>query len=209
MKDILTGLDDEMISTREMTYGVDSYDYVYERMIDSIFSNIDDIRKFYPSASVYLKLENRVTDSSYLRPDTIIIDGEKNDMYIIDAKNYRYGTTFDPRDLPETASIQKQVTYGEYIKKMQESTEFIPGNIYSAFVMPYSKTRNRYHDVLNKDIEYVATSYTKWYEDDGSKNRRILNLLIDMKYLVDHFNQKNNIENINKLITQIKENINR
>jgi len=44
MKDILTGLDDESIATREMTYGVDSYDYVYERMIDSLFSNVDDIR---------------------------------------------------------------------------------------------------------------------------------------------------------------------
>ena len=39
---------------------------------------------------------------------------KNNKVYILDAKYYRYGTTFFAGDMPETTSIQKQITYGEY-----------------------------------------------------------------------------------------------
>lgn len=201
MKNVLTGLDDNTVNTREMTYGVDSYDYVFERLVDCVFSSEEDIRKFYPYAKVHLRIDQRTVDSTNLRPDTIIVDEDNNNVYIIDAKNYRYGTTFNSNDIPETTSIQKQVTYGEFIKKMKDEYN----EVYSAFVMPYSKTRNKNNKILNKDIEYVATSETSWYDDDGSKNRKIINLLVDMTFLIQNWNDKRNKKrNIELLIDSIE-----
>lgn len=110
MKSIIMGLDDDMINTRDMVYGVDSYDYVYERMVDSLFSRVDNIREFYPNATWDMVLESGPVNSSNLRPDTILI--KDNKVYILDAKYYRYGTTFKTSDMPETTSVQKQITYG-------------------------------------------------------------------------------------------------
>ncbi len=205
MKNIFTGLDDESIKTREMVFGVDSYDYVYERMIDEMFSNIDDISEFYPNGTIDLILEPKILDSSNLRPDTIAIDKKNKKAYIIDAKNYRYGTTFLASDVPQTASIQKQVTYGEYIKKIKKEDDI--EEIYSAFIMPYSKNNNAHKDRFNQNIEFVGISSTKWYSDDKYKNRKIANLLIDMKFLINNWNAKNQ-DNLSELISKIESNIN-
>lgn len=207
MRNILTGLDDELINTREMIYGVDSYDYVYERMIDNMFSNVDEISKFYPNGTIDLVLEPKCLDSSNLRPDTVVIDKSKRNVYIIDAKNYKYGMTFNPKDVPETTSIQKQVTYGEYIKKMQKEGEY--NEIYSAFVMPYSKEENIHNDIFKNNIEFVGISSTKWYDNGEAKNRKIANLLIDMKYLINHWNENNNDAIFDELTKKIEENIER
>ena len=73
MRNVLTGLDDEMISTRDIIYGVDSYDYVYERMVDAMFSRVENIKDFYPSATWDLVLEKAPVKSSNLRPDTVLV----------------------------------------------------------------------------------------------------------------------------------------
>ena len=86
MKNILLGLDEDLINTREVIYGVDSYDYVYERMIDSMFSKCDNIKEFYPNATWDLVLESKPLNSSNLRPDTVLIDKKTNKVYILDAK---------------------------------------------------------------------------------------------------------------------------
>ena len=103
MKNIITGLDDCLKNTNELNYGVESYEYVYECMIDRLFSNISDIREFYPKASWYLIKDHQHCDTAPLRPDTILI--RDRDVYILDSKYYRYGVTFDPNDLPDTTSI--------------------------------------------------------------------------------------------------------
>lgn len=210
MKNILTGLDEKNINAKELIYGVDSYDYVYERMIDSMFSNVSEISDFYPNGTIDLVLEPKAKNSSNLRPDTVVVNNKDKKAYIIDAKNYRYGVTFDPNDVPETTSIQKQVTYGEYIKQMQNTKEPKQTKykeIYSAFVMPYSMNNNKHKERFNSTIEFVGISTTKWYMEDGYMNRRIANILIDMKFLIEHWVEKNNPDNINCLIPLIEENI--
>lgn len=205
MLNVLTGLDDREIQTREMVYGVDSYDYVYERMIDELFSNVENIKDFYPSAKVDLVVESGPVNSSNLRPDTVITDKVNRKAYIIDAKYYRYGTTFNPAHIPETTSIQKQVTYGEYLRRMDEHGKKEYDEIYSAFIIPYSKTRNKYNHRFNKDIETVGLSYTTWYDLDGSKNRNVANILIDMKYLINNWIKKDKSSDINYLTKKIEE----
>lgn len=210
MRNIITGLDDNKTNTREILYGVDSYEYVYERMIDSMFSNIDNIKDFYPSAKWELALEQNPIKSTNLRPDTIITrkdptSGEKS-VYIVDAKYYRYGTTFDSKDMPETTSIQKQITYGEYIKAAKRY-EF--DRIYSAFLLPYSKTENVKRERFSHNLEFVGIGKAEWYNDYTQKNsfRDIFAILIDTRFLVENWTRKNS-DNIDNLIETIESNIN-
>lgn len=208
MKNVITGLDDDVVQTKEIVYGVDSYDYVYERMVDSMFSNIQNIKDFYPTAEWDLVVESKPKESSKLRPDTILeqtkADGTKN-LYILDAKYYRYGTTFLPKHIPETTSIQKQITYGEYVKKMKAG---LYDAIFSAFVMPYSKTANIHRDRFNKNIEFVGTARAKWIDSDGETSRNIAGILIDTNFLINNWVRKNQ-DNIDTIIETIEDNIGR
>ena len=92
-------------------FGVRHYEHVWEYLINSLFGS-KDIEKYYPSSN-YVFLNKDIYTPSRLRPDTIFV--EKNNFYIIDSKYYKYGITGLNKDLPGTDSIQKQVTYGEFI----------------------------------------------------------------------------------------------
>ncbi len=201
MKNVILGLDDKLLSARDFVYGVDSYDYVYERMVDAMFSKVENIRDFYPSATWDLVIEKSPIKSSNLRPDTVIVKDKK--VYILDAKYYRYGTTFKHNDIPETTSIQKQITYGEYVKTMKES-EYTA--VYSAFVMPYSKTTNIHKDRFNKDLEFVGIAKAKWLESSGETHRSIVGLLVDTNFLIDNWFKKSD-DNIDVISAMIEKNI--
>ena len=206
MKNVITGLDDDILQTREIVYGVDSYDYVYERMVDSMFSNIDNIKEFYPTAEWDLIVEDKPKESSKLRPDTVLeqqLENGKKNLYILDAKYYRYGTTFLTKHIPETTSIQKQITYGEYVKMMKPS---IYEEIYSAFVMPYSKTANIHKDRFNKDIEFIGVARAKWIDASGETNRNIAGILLDTNFLINNWIKKNP-DHISDIIEIIEDNI--
>lgn len=201
MKNIIVGLDDDIINTREMIYGVDSYDYVYERMVDAMFSKVDNIRDFYPNATWDLVLERGPVDSTNLRPDTVLI--KDNKVYILDAKYYRYGTTFKPGDMPETTSIQKQITYGEYVKRVKTG---IYDDVFSAFVLPYSKSQNAHHERFNEDMEFVGIARAKWIDSEGVSSRKIVAILIDTKFLITNWVKKN-ADNINGIIELIEKHV--
>ena len=73
---VVTGLDSTS-NNKEFVYGVDSYYYIFERMIDAIFGTEKDLHDFYPKTKWQLVKNNfRETDSSNLRPDTILVNGE-------------------------------------------------------------------------------------------------------------------------------------
>ncbi|MGN8896313.1 LlaJI family restriction endonuclease [Flavonifractor sp. HCP28S3_F3] len=201
MKNVIVGLDDDIISTREMIYGVDSYDYVYERMVDAMFSRVEDIRDFYPNATWDLVLEKGPVDSTNLRPDTVLI--KDNKVYILDAKYYRYGTTFKPSDMPETTSIQKQITYGEYVKKVKEG---LYDDVFSAFVLPYSKNQNAHKDKFDENMEFVGIAKAKWIDSEGESSRRIVAILVDTKFLITNWLKKNE-DNISGIIDLIENNV--
>lgn len=147
MLKVIIGVDDSD-RTKEIVYGVDKYHYVYERMVDYVFSNVSDITKYNPNAIWYLKKNNyKPSEASSLRPDTIrlqpIKESVKNEKfaYVLDAKYYRFGTTGKVSDLPTTTSIQKQITYGDNIICNLQQKENIQG-VYNAFILPYNKNSN-------------------------------------------------------------------
>ena len=203
---VLTGVDDSD-RTREIVYGVDKYHYVYERMIDYVFSNVTDITKYNPNAKWYLKKNGyEPKDASSLRPDTIRLEpipsgsnvGEKV-AYVLDAKFYRFGTTGNEGDLPTTTSIQKQITYGDNIICNLKKKENI-SCVYNAFVMPYNRSNNPFG--YDSDLEYIGYSEANWRNDDLA-HTRICAFLIDTKHLISVWSQGNCTEDIAKLIDEI------
>lgn len=167
-------------------YGVDTYYYVYEKMIDTILGNIDDIDKYYPKADWCLKKDGyKKTSSSKLRPDTIFISEEKKTIYIFDAKYYRFGTTAVNKDLPGSTSIQKQITYGEYIKEnyLGPEVKFIR----SAFILPYNKVNNLFG--YKNDIEYIGFAEADW-KDNTEEHQIIYAFLMDLKHTINTWNME-------------------
>lgn len=203
---VLTGVDDSD-RTREIVYGVDKYHYVYERMVDYVFSNVTDITKYNPNAKWYLRKNGYAPkDASSLRPDTIRLEpisngssvGEKV-AYVLDAKFYRFGTTGNEGDLPTTTSIQKQITYGDNIICNLQKKENI-SCVYNAFVMPYNRSNNPFG--YDSDLEYIGYSEANWRNDELA-HTRICAFLIDTKHLISVWSQGNCTEDIAKLIDEI------
>lgn len=197
MLTIVEGLSDKQ-NQNEIVYGVDSYSYIFERMINSIFGN-KDATKFNPSADWYL-LKNGYNPlkSSDLRPDTVLLKGDT--IYILDSKFYRFGYTADENDLPETTSIQKQITYGDYIKTNKVGPEI--KKIRNAFILPYNKDDNKLN--LKGDIEYIG--YAKADYRNGKDDHEIIHsFLIDLKHVVTTWNNQNHNDDINKLLNDIEE----
>lgn len=197
MLSIVEGLSDKQ-DANELVYGVDSYDYIFERMINSIFGN-RDATKFNPSANWYLKsLDYEPFQSSDLRPDTILVRGDT--AYVLDAKFYRYGYTAEKSNLPETASIQKQITYGDFIKNNKFGEEI--KKIRNAFILPYNKNHNKLG--LNKLIEYIGYSKTDYRK--GLEDHEIIHaFLIDLKYVITTFNKLNHNDDIDVLVKEIED----
>lgn len=202
MKNVITGLD-ECSDNKDFVYGVDTYYYIFERMIDSIFGNVDKISRFYPTAKWQLARNDYAeTESSKLRPDTIIIDA--TNAYILDSKFYRFGYTGDERDLPETTSIQKQITYGEYIKKnIKLNAGMSFSNIYNAFLIPYDKSRDVFKS--DHDLQYVGFAKSTWKSNDSS-HEIVHTFLIDLKHVIKTWNKASHSDDVTKLINEIVEN---
>lgn len=194
---VVVGLDSSN-NSNEFVYGVDSYHYVFERMIDSIFGTVKNMRDFNPSAK-WLLVKNNYSeiDSSDLRPDTILI--RDSDVYILDAKFYRFGFTGREKDLPETTSIQKQITYGEFI---QHNVTQIPiKKVFSAFILPYDKKRDIFKSEAN--MQYIGYAKSTW--KDSSENHTIIYaFLIDLKYVIKTWNRFNHKDDIEFLIREIE-----
>lgn len=205
MLKVLTGVDDSD-RTKEIVYGVDKYHYVYERMVDYVFSNVSDITKYNPNANWYLKKNDyKPSEASSLRPDTICLEpikesasGEKV-AYVLDAKFYRFGTTGNVSDLPTTTSIQKQITYGDNIICNLQQKENIQC-VYNAFILPYNKNNNKFG--YENDLEYIGFSEANWRKDE-LLHTRICAFLIDTKHLISTWSQGNCAEDIKKLIEEI------
>lgn len=192
---VLLGLDTN--NNQEFVYGVDSYYYVFERMVDSIFGNIKDLRDFNPKAKWQLVKNNyKETSSSDLRPDTIILRNQ--DVFVVDSKFYRFGYTGIEKDLPETTSIQKQITYGDFIQK--NITKIDIQHIYNAFILPYDKEREIFNSEDN--LQYIGFAKSLW-KDNSKEHELVHAFLIDLKYVVKTWNKYNHDEDINLLINEI------
>lgn len=197
---------DNMLSSH-YSYGITNYYYVFETMVDMLFDGIsgDEKKKYDPNGYWQLNGQSRFL-ASRLRPDTILKRNDKT--YILDAKMYQYGATHDRSKLPETQSLQKQITYGDFV-----SNNLRDKNIRNAFILPYNKLLKSFINDPNamkyndSNLVYFGYAYVDWRDDEDFQDYdNIYAFGIDFNYLLNNYKNPN-YEIINQFCEVIEENI--
>lgn len=126
----------------------------------------------------------RQRDNYALEPDTIMLCNNK--IYVLDAKYYRYGITGNPQHLPESTSINKQITYGEYIATQERFIRQYGGTVpvYNAFLMPYSREKNPFG--LMTVFGNIGEACGDWKGNDKAYER-VQGIVVDVRYLMYHY----------------------
>ena len=203
MLKILNNTEGQNMISSYSSYGIENYYYVYERMIDMYFKGIYGKEKEKYNPNGYWQLNNRKPyKASSLRPDTIL----KKDgiTYIIDAKMYQYGVTHNIDDLPETQSMQKQITYGDYVHNVLNEKD-----IRNIFILPYNKELDTFKEDENivrfndSNFVYIGYAFVDWRDLKTINNYDYIHtFLIDFNYLLENYN-KSDFHNIDEFFTFI------
>lgn len=191
--------------TGDYRYGTYRFEYVWESMIDRVYG-IKDKEGYFPKTR--WMIDGRTHDNASLEPDTImLVNGEKSKVYVLDAKYYKYGWTGNPGHLPESTSINKQITYGEYIA---ETEKFRNENgegpeVYNAFLMPFDSSDNRFG--TEDELYYAGSAVSDWKTTDGTKPyEQVIGILLDIKTIMK--NSSHDEDRILRLSRLIEEKIN-
>lgn len=176
MRDMLEYMD-EQTSDKQFYFGTDNFDYVWEKLIDKAFGEKDK-EKYFPS-SRWLLDYGKYKEKRPLMPDTIMIYNDK--YYILDAKYYKYGCTGIPEHLPNSSSINKQITYGEYLEKYKGIDT---NSLFNAFIMPYNMKKN--HFKLTSFVGNIGEAVGDW-KKNKKYYERIQGIVIDTRYLMYHY----------------------
>lgn len=173
---------DEKTKDKRFYFGTDRFEYVWEKLVDRVFG---EKRKdgFFPRTRWTLRT-GRGRLNAALEPDTIMLHDGK--VYVIDAKYYKYGVSAIPSDLPESGSVNKQITYGEYIYTQQRFREQYGDDVpvYNAFVMPYNAASNSLG--ITGTMVNIGEATGDW-KIDGHNYERVQGILIDTRYLMYHY----------------------
>lgn len=163
-------------------FGTKHYEYIWEYMINKVLGD-KEIDKYYPTTNYYIN-NRRPYMPSKLRPDTIFVYNDN--FYILDSKYYKFGVTSLNKDLPNSDSIQKQVTYGEFVNNNFNLDKKYK-NIYNAFIIPYNKLKNHFES--NSNINYCGYAICNWKlnKQYNHKYLKVAIILLDTKFLIDSF----------------------
>lgn len=187
------------VAESEFRYGTYRFEYVWEKMIDRVFG-IHEKEEYFPKTTWNLS-DGHEHDNAFLEPDTIMLFN--GGVYVLDAKYYKFGWSGAPGHLPESTSINKQITYGEYIA---EGEKFVKNGehptVYNAFIMPYDSQGKRF--LTGNSIHYIGYATSDWKNGD-KKYENVLGILMDVKYLMGIDNRMDQSE-IMKLAEIIEEN---
>lgn len=183
-------------SDKNYRYGTYRFEYVWEKMIDKVFG-IQEKAKYFPRTEWHVKGTGH--ENPPLRPDTIMVLGK--DVYILDAKYYKYGVTRSLCDLPDSQSIAKQIIYGEYVAYEPKFKEKHGDDmkVYNAFLMPFDSAENNAAD----HPAMIKIGEAAGYWNDGSKAyQHIQGILVDVKTLmkINTRQDKREMEKLAKLI---------
>ena len=156
------------------TYGTDSFEYVWERLIDNVFG-IKNKMDYFPKTQWRNLKSGGAKDMSRLEPDTLM--EYNNRFYVLDAKYYKYGVTGEIKHLPSSASINKQITYGEYVEMKKGNRK----NTYNAFIMPFNRNDNKFGMI--EAIGCIGEAVGEWRKNE-IPYERIQGFVVDIKYLM-------------------------
>ncbi|MCM1497178.1 MAG: LlaJI family restriction endonuclease [Clostridium sp.] len=184
MLDLLKYID-EKTSERQFYFGTDYFEGVWERLIDRVFG-IKNKQDYFPRTR-WLLSYGKYKEKYPLEPDSIMIyDGK---IYVLDAKYYRYGITGNPNHLPDSSSINKQITYAEYIYSQRQMPD---GSLFNAFLMPYNAAKNFFG--IQSVFGNIGVAVGDW-KSNTHNYEKIQGILVDTRYLMYHYtgNPKNSI----------------
>ena len=180
MIDIIEFSEDSESVSSIPSFGVSSFEHVWENMIDYVFGE-DNKEDYFPHARWHiLSNSGYKEESSELKPDTII--RYDNKVFVIDAKYYKFGLTGLAMHLPATDSIQKQITYGDYIAVNRDKGIHVEAqNIYNAFVIPFDCM-----DESQTPYKFVGVGTADWvyYDLSTPPYKYVLAILMDTRYLM-------------------------
>lgn len=186
-------------------FGTNDFEYVWERLIDFNFG-VDNKNYYFPRTSWYLGTAGRHAKSA-LEPDTIMKENGK--IFILDAKYYRYGDSADPTELPRSTSINKQITYGEYVitdpKFKDENGQAPP--VYNVFLMPFNKEGK--HFPTKQNMLHIGEARGDW-KDTGASYERVQGILLDVRWMMERTVKQNktDISQLARLVENIIKNTN-
>ena len=179
-------------SEKNYRYGTYRFEYVWEALINKVYG-IKEKREYFPNT--YWSIDGVQYENACLEPDTIMI--WNGNVYVLDAKYYKYGVTRRMTDLPESTSINKQITYGEFIAE-QECFKKKHGEnykVYNAFIMPYAQKKG-------EKLKNIGIAYSNWKTNEKSYEN-IQGILLDIKHLM-YASWGQNVEEIEKLVQCIE-----
>ena len=179
MKNMLEYMD-EKTSEKQFYFGTDDFDHVWEKLIDRAFGERDK-DKYFPRTRWFLDF-GKCKEKRPLMPDTIMIYNSK--YYVIDAKCYKYGWTSNPDDLPNSSSINKQITYGEYLERLTGADN---DSLFNAFIMPYNMAKNFFN--ITSVVGNIGEAVGDW-RGNKKNYERIQGIVMDTRYLMYHYSGK-------------------
>lgn len=179
MLDMLNYMD-EKTQDKQFYFGTDDFDHVWEKIVDKAFGESDK-DKYFPR-SRWLLDHGDYHEKRPLLPDTIMIYNGK--YYVLDAKCYKYGWTGIPSHLPNGSSINKQITYGEYIETY---IGIEADSLFNAFIMPFNKAKNPFN--ISENVGNIGEAVGDWRENK-KYYERIQGIVIDTRYLMYHYSGK-------------------
>ena len=188
--------DDSPIDIKDASVGVNKFENVWQSLIDYVFGE-KNRDKYFPHATWYVLYNGKSEKSRALVPDTIMKYNGK--IYVLDAKYYRFGITGNVADLPQTADIQKQITYGKHIA---ETIREVPRqNVYNAFIMPYNSGSS-------EKMKFVSVGTADWetYNQDTMNYAYVAGILIDTKWIISEY-VRHNMPEIEKLADLIEDSL--
>lgn len=178
MKDMLEYMD-EKTSEKQFYFGTDYFEGVWEKLIDRVFGEKNK-QDYFPKTHWTLRYGKHKQKEKYpLEPDSIMIYNGK--YYVLDAKYYRYGITGEPINLPNSSSINKQITYGEYI---QMQLELPNESLFNAFIMPYNMADNCFG--LSEPFCNIGEAVGEW-KTNKFYYERIQGIVVDTRYLMYNY----------------------
>ena len=141
---------------------------------------IENKSNYFPKTAWYVNGDRY--DNASLEPDTIMLCG--SNVYILDAKYYKFGVTGKAWDLPESTSINKQITYGEYVANEEKFRKKHGNNmkVYNAFLMPFDSIKGK--NPNNPEMLKVGEAVSNW-KDNSEEYQKIQGILIDVKTLMN------------------------
>ena len=189
----------------EFYFGTNHFEYVWEKLIQDIFGNVKK-EDYFPRTSWMLRIgKNR--DNRALQPDTVM--KHEGNIFVLDAKYYKYGDTQNVADLPNSSSINKQISYGEYIATNSKfETERRNGmKIFNAFLLPHNSNTKPYNEE-ESPYYYIGEAVSEWKSNEETYER-VQGILVDVKFLINNSigaNQKAIMDLSNLIIAKSEEN---